>query len=299
MRLASLERLAIGLRQAPHEYRPSLQVFPDVSVDALARDLKVVERAKENGKLDLPASSSGSLDETEHAIIERIFSDRKSAHQMLADQLETYTQRRNALDFHGRFTVIQHAAPAAVAEFRAEANLGRDQLHRLRRALVENEQERDDFKDQYRLRRAPRLSSPVTKFFKVTVLVFLFVSETYFNGIFLAKGNALGYIGGVAEALLFAILNVVISFAIGLGALRQLNHRSLFRKLLGLLSLFGWVIFVVLLNLALAHYREVSGSLYDDAGAQVITRLWQSPAGLADIKSLLFSGLVWCGQPLR
>jgi hypothetical protein len=205
MRLASLERLAIGLRQAPHEYRPSLQVFPDISVDALARDLKVVERAKENGKLDLPASSSGSLDDTEHAIIERIFSDRKAAHQMLADQLETYTQRRTALDFHGRFTVIRHAAPAAVAEFRAEANLGRDQLYRLRRALRENERERNDFQSRYRLQRAPRLPSPVTTFFKVTLLVFLFVSETYINGVFLAKGNALGYVGGIAEALLFAI----------------------------------------------------------------------------------------------
>ena len=38
-----------------------------------------------------------------------------------------------------------------------------------------------------------------------TLLVFLFVSETYINGVFLAKGNALGYVGGIAEALLFAI----------------------------------------------------------------------------------------------
>jgi site-specific DNA-adenine methylase len=54
------------------------------------------------------------------------------------------------------------------------------------------------------------------------------------------------------------------------------------------------------LNLALAHYREVSGALYDDAGAQVITRLWQTPAGLIDIKSWLFLGigLVWSALAL-
>jgi hypothetical protein len=300
MRLASLERLANGLRQAPHEYRPSLHVFADVSVDAVARDLNVVERARENGKLEFPASSSGSLDETEHAIIERIFSDRKAAHHTLVDQLETYTQRLTALDFHGRFTVIQHAAPAAVSEFRAEALQGQDQLVRLRRALVENEQERDYFKSQNRLRRAPRLSSAVTTFFKVTLLVFLFVSETYINGVFLAKGNALGFIGGVVEALVFAILNVLISFGIGLGGLRQLNHRNLFRKFLGLLCFLAWIAFAVLLNLALAHYREVSGALYDDAGPQVITRLWQTPAGLTDIKSWLFFGIgmVWSALAL-
>jgi hypothetical protein len=300
MRLASLERLAIGLRQAPHEHRPSLQSFPDVSVDALARDLKVVERAKENGKLELPSLSSSRLDETEYAIIERIFSGRKAAHQTLTDQLETYTQRRTALDFHGRFTVIQHAAPAAVAEFRTEANLGRDRLYQLRRALVENEQERDHFRDQHRLRRVPRVSSPATNFLKLTLLVFLFVSETYINGIFLAKGNALGFIGGVAEAMVFAILNVLISFGIGLGGLRQLNHRRLSRKVVGLLSFVAWIVFAVFLNLALAHYREVSGALLDDAGTQVITRLWQSPAGLSDIKSWLFFaiGLVWSAVAL-
>jgi hypothetical protein len=252
MRLASLERLASGLRQAPHEYRPSLQVFPDVSVDAIARDLRVVDRAKERGKLELPSSSSGSLDETEHAIIERIFSDRKAAHHTLVDQLQTFTQRLTALDFHGRFTAIQQAAPAAVSEFRAEALQGQDQLHRLRRALVENEQERDNFKKQNRLWRAPRLSSQVTTIFKVALLAFLFVSETYVNAVFLAKGNVLGFIGAAVEALVFAVLNVLVSFGIGLGGLRQLNHPNLFRKSLGLLSFVAWFAFAVLLNLALA-----------------------------------------------
>jgi hypothetical protein len=97
--------------------------------------------------------------------------------------------------------------------------------HRLRRTLLEHEQERDDFKNYNRLRRAPRLSSPVTKFFKVSFLVFLFVSETYINAVFLAKGNALGFIGGAAEALVFATLNVLTSFGIGLGGLRLRGHK--------------------------------------------------------------------------
>ena len=70
-----------------------------------------------------------------------------------------------------------------------------------------------------------------TQIFKITLLVFLFVSETYINATFLAKGNVRGFIGGAAEALVFAVLNVLISFAIGLGGLRQLNHRNWFRKL--------------------------------------------------------------------
>lgn len=112
---------------------------------------------------------------------------------------------------------------------------------------------------------------------------------------FLAKGNELGLIGGVAEALVFAVLNVLISFAVGLGGLRQLNCRGLFHKLLGLIALAAWFAFAVLLNLALAHYREVSGILYEDAGAKVIARLLEAPASITDIRSWLFFGIgmVW------
>ena len=297
MRLASLERLANGLRQAPHEYRPSLHVFPDVSVEAMARALRVSERGRDNGKLDLPSAASASFDEVEHAIIEHIYSDRKTAHHTLIDQLETYTQRLTALDFHGRFTVIQHAAPAAVTEFRAEALQGRDELHRLRRTLLENEEERDEFKQQNRLRRAPRVSSRAANFFKVALLIFLFVSETYINAAFLAKENVKASLAARPKRLVFAILNVLISFALGLGGVRQLNCRGLFRKFLGLCvaHLLGSHL-RSLLNLALAHYREVSGALYDDAGEQVIQRLLPDCLrALSDIRSWLFFGIgmVW------
>jgi hypothetical protein len=157
MRLPSLERLASGLWQAPHEYRPSLQVFPDVSVDAIARDLQVVESGKQNGALNLPSSTSENLDEAEYTIVERIFAQQGAGHHIVVDQLETYAQRLAALDFLGRFTVIQHAAPAAVSEFKAEAQQGRDLLYQLRRALLENENERDIFRKRNRLQRAPRL----------------------------------------------------------------------------------------------------------------------------------------------
>ena len=160
---------------------------------------------------------------------------------------------------------------------------------------MENEDERDNFRRDNKLTRAPRVPSSTGQFLKITLLAFLFVSETYINGVFLAKGAELGLLGGVVEALAFAILNVLFSFGIGLGGLRQLNCPGFGRKLLGFASIVFWLAFVLLLNLALAHYREVSGTLYEDAGARVIARLHQAPFGLTDIRSWLFFaiGLVW------
>jgi hypothetical protein len=107
----------------------------------------------------------------------------------------------------------------------------------------------------------------------------------------LSKGNELGYLGGAVEAFTFALLNVVVSFLIAAAGVRQLNHRNYLRKLFGLISFVCYVALALGLNLALAHYREASGSLVADAGREVLARLQANPLGIADVKSWLFFAL--------
>jgi hypothetical protein len=113
----------------------------------------------------------------------------------------------------------------------------------------------------------------------------------FLNGFFLSKGNELGYLGGAVEAFTFALLNVVVSFLIAAAGVRQLNHRNYLRKLFGLISFVCYVALALGLNLALAHYREASGSLVADAGREVLARLQTNPLGIADVKSWLFFAL--------
>ena len=82
-----------------------------------------------------------------------------------------------------------------------------------------------------------------------------------------------------------------MSFLIGAVGVRELNHRNYFRKLLGLLSLLAYLALAIALNLALAHYREASGSLVSDAGREVLVRMRTTPLAIADLKSWLFFGL--------
>jgi len=178
-----------------------------------------------------------------------------------------------------------------VSEFRAEAAQGRDELHRLRRHLRDLELERDEFQRRNKLKRTARWASGGNLTLKVGVLLAVFVFEVFLNGFFLAKGSELGYLGGAVEAFTFALLNVGGSFLIAVAGVRELNHRNLFRKLFGLLSLLCYVALALGLNLALAHYREASGSLVSDAGREVLLRLQASPLAIADVKSWLFFGL--------
>jgi hypothetical protein len=288
---SALGRLVNGLKREPHDYRPSLEVFPVLNVDKLAADLGLGQAGTKRGARNEPAADSAAFDDVENRIVERIEAENSAAHGMLLDELRAYTERLTGLDFEGRFSTIRQAAPAAVSEFRAEAAQGRDELHSLRRHLRDLELERDEFRRRYRLKRTARWASGGNLSLKVGVLLVLFVFEVFLNGFFLAKGNELGYLGGAAEAFTFALLNIGVSFLIGAVGVREINHRNVFRKLFGLISLLCYLALLIGLNLALAHYREASGTLISDAGREVLVRLRTAPLAIVDLKSWLLFGL--------
>lgn len=288
---SALGRLVNGLRREPHDYRPSLDVFPVLNVDKLAADMALAKTGLKRGSRDEPAADSETYDDVESQVIERIEAERNAAHATLLDELRTYKERLTGLDFEGRFGTIRQAAPAAVSEFRAEAAQGRDELHSLRRHLRDLELERDEFQRRHRLKRTARFAAGGNLTLKVGILLVLFVFEIFLNGFFLAKGSELGYLGGAVEAFTFALLNIGVSFLIGAVGVRELNHRNVLRKLFGLISFFAYVALLVGLNLALAHYREVSAALITDAGREVLVRLRTMPLALVDLKSWLLFGL--------
>jgi hypothetical protein len=285
---SALARLVNGLKREPHDFRPSLEIFPALSIEKIAQDMSLAKHGAERGARDEPATDSVSPDDVETRIVEYVEAEKNSAHGVLLDELRAYKERLTGLDFEGRFATIRQAAPSAVSEFRAEAAQGRDELHSLRRHLRDLELERDEFLRRHRLKRTARLTSGGSLTVKVGILLVLFVSEVFLNGFFLAKGSELGYLGGAVEAFTFALLNVGVSFLIGAVGVRELNHRNYFRKLLGLISLIAYLAFAIALNLALAHYREASGSLVSDAGREVLVRLRTTPLAVTDLKSWLF-----------
>jgi hypothetical protein len=292
---SAFARLIGGLKREPHDYRASLEIFPALNIERLASEMTLAKVGAARGARDEPTTDSMALDDVENRIVECVEAEKNSAHGVLLDELQIYKERMASLDFEGRFGAIRQAAPAAVSEFHAEAAQGRDELHSLRRHLRDLEAERDEFRRHHRLLRTAHWASRGNLTLKAGILLLLFVFEMILNGFFLAKGSELGYLGGAVEALAFALVNIGVSFLIGAVGVRQLNHRSYLRKFLGLLSLVVYILLAIGLNLALAHYREVSGSLVADAGHEVLLRLRTAPLGIADVKSwLLFAIGVLC-----
>ena len=290
-RRSSLDRLLDGLLRAPHDYRPTTDAFPDLDPKKVAGELKLEERARKRSLRMDPLRAADQLDDIEHEIIEYVESDKKHAHQLLEEHLQSYSHRLASLDFHSRFTAIHQTAPDCVTEFRGEVAKGEDALHERRRDLIEHEKEREIFRKRHNLARPARTLSNAASFLKWAILFLLLAIEAVMNGNFLAVGSEQGMVGGITTALAFAALNVGGAFVAAVLGARLIIHRNAFLKLLGVLAGTLWLVFTFALNLALAHYREVSRALLDEPGQQVITRLLDAPFVLNDVESWALFGL--------
>ncbi|MBI5319807.1 hypothetical protein [Bradyrhizobium sp.] len=287
-RQSPIARILGLLKQPVHPYRPATTVFLDLNVDRVADELQLVARGRERGSQNRPTSDSQTLDDVEHQTIERIEAHKQDSHTVYLDHLHTYDERVTALSFEERFATIQQAAPEAVGDFRAEATVGRDELFALRRRLNESEIERENFRARHGLHRPARLASPGKLILKVGILAIMFVTEVIINGSFLANANVGGLLGGAVQAVTFAALNIIASFLFGMVLIRLINRRNFFLKLIGALSFLGYAAFAIVLNLTLAHLREIPPKIDSDVGQEVLLRLLTAPHVLTDINSWVF-----------
>src|SRR4051794_2407561 len=287
-RQSPIARIWALLNQPPHSYRPATTIFLDLNVDRVADELQLVERGKERGSQNRPATDSLTLDDVEHQIIERIEAHKQDSHTIYLDHLHTYDERVTALSFEERFATIQQAAPEAVGDFQAEATVGRDELFALRRRLNESELERESFRTRHRIERPARLATPGKIILKIGVLAILFIIEVMINGSFLAKANIGGLLGGAVQAVSFAALNIIASFLWGMVLIRLVHRRNWFLKLIGLLSFVAYAVFAAALNLTLAHLREIPPMINGEVGQEVLHRLLTAPLAVTDINSWVF-----------
>jgi hypothetical protein len=63
------------------------------------------------------------------------------------------------------------------------------------------------------------------------------------------------------------------------------------RKIIGFLSLLGWLAFATIFNLLVAHYREAAGVFLEGGGAIALQALKTDPLGLAEFQSWVLFGI--------
>lgn len=290
-RFEALNRLWNSVRESSHDFRASTDIFPILDTEKVSRSLELEERGAANGSNNKPVKSARALDEVEQQIVAKVEEEKKASYQILEDQFHTFSDRLRNLDFEGQFGLIRQANYTSLADFKAEVTVGEDELHGLRRDLKVAEDELNVFKEKHGLQRAAKLTSPAFTFFKWTLILLLLLIETALNGSFLAKGSQQGILGGVTEAFTFALLNIGSALLLAIYGARLILHRSWFLKFLGLAGVALYIALAGAINLALAHYREVSADTFTAVGREVMQRILTDPLGLMDLNSWTLLGL--------
>jgi hypothetical protein len=281
-----------SLRAPVHDYKINTELLGQLNPNTISKELNLESLGNSRGEEEQPTSASAVFDDIESQIAERIGAGKKQASEIIENELLTYSSRISNLDFEGRFFEIRQAGPKAISDFTTEIELGLNEMHIERRKLKDIEIESEHFRKINGLEfRTAKVPTDLEQVLRSMLIVILVIIETYFNGTFLAKGNELGLLGGVFEAAGFAILNVGFSIILtGLG-IRQLIHKKFVRKLFGIVSLILFLVVTLTINVALAHYREVSSTLLEGAGTEVVSRMWANPLGLTEIESWELLGI--------
>lgn len=246
----------------------------------LAKELRILERAREEGVHNRPAPGDTTPDETQRAIVGRVTEGANMLSQFLSNQLvlahariaERMPERLDPelalASVHGEKAEVRVKMEEGLVEARLNERLARRHLSKFMR-------------DHALDRDAHYAENGLAPFATAFVLLTI---ETLANGGLFAGASPLGWSGGILQALLFGSVNVILGLCTGCFAVRQLWHVQPLRRVLGAVMTTIMVSMGIVLAFAVAHYRQ-SLAADPDAAMFAIQRLG-SPSDWMHITSI-------------
>lgn len=270
-------------------------MFETPPLEELRGKIKPTALGHEAGEAGVPPPES-SDDPHERPIVEEIHRLVDDARSRLDGQLDQARKDLAGMDSDAIGT-INAAVKECESQFNGTVESRRDELQHKRLELDKRRSDLAQFRRDNHLNRSPDYPESGWRVFWYGLVALLFVIESFANAVFLAQGlSEGGILRAYTIALGISFANIVPSF-LGFGPYsRNFQHvRPARRVLAGFVTLVVYMPLALILNLGVAHYREVSGQLIGDGGFQVVQRMTEAPLGLQDAQSwLLFAiGLIF------
>lgn len=266
--------------------------FAPVDLAALTKELSPTRRGRDAGERGRPTLTAAS--DSEENQITAVFDERIHEAARRFGELRTEAQKHwSETQEGGEFSPadVRLATTAAAGRFDTIRQTRREALIAARNERARRRDDLDDFKEANRLQREPSYPSLWAGRLMVALAFGILVLETVLNGTFLGRGAEQGLVGGIAVAVVVSGLNVLPAFFIFGPFFRHMVHVSTGWRVLGAVATVSYAAFIVVLNLGVAHYREVSETLVSDIGFRTVERLRADPFGLSDAQSWLLFGL--------
>jgi hypothetical protein len=236
---------------------------PYENIDEVIDKLKIREDAAISAQNELPATNSKQPDAHENRI-ELFFQQRiQKLNREANEKIVTYNMRRDNIDIDSDYQKLKNLSK----NIEQKAN-NLNQQFKLDLSDLDNTKkqfghEMAAFKQIHRLVRSAEY--PESKILYASLIVACLLVESVFNGTFLAKGSALGLLGGVSNAIGFACLNIFPAIIIGSFILPLKNHIKNSLKVISYSLQVVYFSYLFCINYFIANYREQMELMSSDA----------------------------------
>jgi hypothetical protein len=274
--------LTTSAKGGPRKGHPDL--YP-INVDKLAKELNLIEEAKRLGDAGFPASDAKVPSGPEAAIIQRVEKARQDYVDWAALRLNILSQDL------GRRNVAQDVNRVSQAdkEFERKASTLLTEQDSLLRgygdAARKRKEELESFKNKNDINRDAHYPTSSGSYLRYGLLFLLVSIEGILNAGFFAQGMNSGLLGGFSMAAFLAAFNVIAAFLFGKYFIPYVNHFRASWKVLGILTSFFALLFMVGMAFSIAHYRDALSAEVADPAFAALESIRSNPILLHDVFS--------------
>jgi exonuclease VII large subunit len=261
-----------------------ITVETHVDQEAIARQLKIDERARTEGRDNRPASTAQGPDAHEQTIVGHFRELWRQTQAWYRDALKRAQAQQEQAAEQLATERLEACYDAAQRDLATQEVALREPLLAVRQREQQALRDWKVFRNAHGLAR--EASYPDSRLWHSAALVGLVVVEALANCYFFAREGTGGLIAGFLLGLVVAGVHVAMAFGAGM-VLRGL-HSPGARRLLAAAAGVGYVGMLGLYLLAVGHYRIALGNPMPERAAVVaFARLTQAPLALEDLHTLL------------
>jgi hypothetical protein len=230
------------------------ELFPPVDLDHIRKTVRIEQRAAENGQSELPPKDAQSPDAIEldvegrlQEIMGRYIADYDQQTRLVNDRIFEYG---TLLDLQS----INSDCRKMLGNLKAEANNQTNELYKASEELRNKAAEIRHFRLENGLEKIlPHY--PENPLMKFAILMMLVLFEIVVNYLLIREAGDMASVAG--SAVLYSFVNVIVPYWLWSEWIRFANHIKRRRAAIGWLGLVSFVVYAVIVNLMMAHYRGV------------------------------------------
>jgi hypothetical protein len=279
----------------PTDVTIALPTDPFIVIDRARAivNLKLDQRAEQNGGRNFPPPDSDALDDVELDIVSEISDYATRAQIDAAGNHRIYGERLSELALLRELSAISGESEQALGDYRATVINREGRLALAKDAIKESYQELANFKQEHGLNRpAHRGLHPAYAWSAIGISWFV---ESAFNTAFLRVGDELGLIGGFVAAAVVAAVNVFLSALVGRFWWPFLFHRNAVQKRLAIAGCSAWGVGLLVWNLLAGHFRDAKAAGRESPESAALDLFLSGPLQFDSIYSygLLLAGIAF------